>query len=764
MEFNSSSIRLGLLGGNTRGRSFTLLRFVAYLFRLNRIVRNTFAFSLAYSALGFGSAGTVASADKPKSIESLSPLVVTSQGGFAEPIRSTPWSTERMEVREIGPLARSMPEALSGQPSLMVQKTALGQSSPYVRGLTGYHNLLLVDGIRLNHSAMRSGPNQYWSTVEMFGSERIEVVRGPNGIIHGADAIGGVVNLLSAKPSFTDSGMIREQEILSRFSSAEQSWSAGLGATVSSADWFAQLSHMVRSYGNLEGGKRVGKQASVGYDSDATNFRLSRKMSENARIILGLQRTFMNDVPRTHKTVHGLTWEGLSPGSERWRRLDQKRNLFYGTVSWEEADGLAERGIVTISLHQHGQERNRMKKPNDGGDFQFFDLDDFGITGRFEKNDPWGGRLAYGFEWHREFLSSGGYKFDDNGLRGIDLLQGPLAADAQYDRYGLYLNDSFETMGGWILEPGIRFSSVWAELGRFYLDNSDASTLQPHQTKSYDEWVGSFRAGKELAEGAFFFAGLSQGFRPPSAYDLTSTDETSINENPNVDLSPENFTQAEFGFRGSLQQWNWQASYYHTWIKDMIVRSPYQTTTGKTLALKANGNGFVQGIEIALGYDWGSDWKSNLSFSWMNSEVGQLLEKPGGSHRKLVDHDNDESTAKIFKGFEPVDRATTRSMPVQVQFLTRYAPARIPWWGELSILAVAKADDLSLKDETDSSRIPENGTPGYTLFGLRGGRALGKKTTFSLAAENLSDEDYRVHGSGLNGPGRNFILSLSHSF
>ena len=65
----------------------------------------------------------------------------------------------------------------------------------------------------------------------MFGSERIEVVRGPNGIVHGADAIGGVVNLLSAKPRFTDSGMIREKEILSRFSSAEQSWSAGLGAT-----------------------------------------------------------------------------------------------------------------------------------------------------------------------------------------------------------------------------------------------------------------------------------------------------------------------------------------------------------------------------------------------------------------------------------------------------------------------------------------------------------------------------------------------------
>ena len=53
--------------------------------------------------------------------------------------------------------ARSLPEALSGIPSIMVQKTALGQSSPYIRGLTGYHNVLLVDGVRLNHSAMRPG-------------------------------------------------------------------------------------------------------------------------------------------------------------------------------------------------------------------------------------------------------------------------------------------------------------------------------------------------------------------------------------------------------------------------------------------------------------------------------------------------------------------------------------------------------------------------------------------------------------------------------
>ena len=79
-------------------------------------------------------------------------------------------------------------------------------------------------------------------------------------------------------------------------------------------------------------------------------------------------------------------------------------------------------------------------------------------------------------------------------------------------------------------------------------------------------------------------------------------------------------------------------------------------------------------------------------------------------------------------------------------------------------MAVGKADDLSLKDETDSSRIPSNGTPGYALVGISGGRKWGEDSSVFLAVENLGDVDYRVHGSGLNGGGRNFIFSFSRSF
>ena len=86
--------------------------------------------------------------------------------------------------------------------------------------------------------------------------DRLEIVRGPNGIIHGADAIGGVVNIISKEPRFTDGEMSHNGQIIGRLSSAEHSWTAGVKGNFSTPDWFAELSHVERSFGDLEGASR----------------------------------------------------------------------------------------------------------------------------------------------------------------------------------------------------------------------------------------------------------------------------------------------------------------------------------------------------------------------------------------------------------------------------------------------------------------------------------------------------------------------------
>ena len=684
--------------------------------------------------------------------DALSPLVVTGQGGFAEPLDESAWAITQLGTHDIQTLSRTMAESLTGIPSVMVQKTALGQSSPYIRGLTGYHNVLLVDGIRLNHSAMRSGPNQYWSTVELFGSDQIEVLRGTHGTIYGSDAAGGVVNLLSKSPYFSD---VTDHSIgfLGRVSSAERSWSTGLSGEVTSPEWYAKVSHAERSFGDLEGGDEVGRQKNTGYDARGTQARVSRRLSDNAQLIFGFQHAFMDDVPRTHKTIDGLNWEGLSVGKEISRRLDQTRNLYYGRLDWADAGGWIDSAKITFSLHRHEQERNRRRSKSGHliDDLQGFQLDDFGIGARLETEEFDFGKFSYGMDFHFEDLSSFGSDYNNSSDVRRTYAQGPLAADATYDRYSAYLQYSRELDAGWLIQPGIRFSSVRANLKKFYQKNSDSSTLFDPEIKTYDEIVGSIRATKQLKDNLFLFSGLSQGFRAPSLYDLTSTDETSAVEKPDTKLDPENFLQAEFGLRGQTSLLEWRASYYYTWIKDMIVRSPVES--GKSDVLKSNGDGFLQGIEIELGYQWTPSWRSDLTFSWMDGEVEQLLD------------DNLSGTVTIEgRKYLPVDRATTRLMPIQTCFVTSYKPDSLPWQAEFSILAVAKADDLSLKDETDRTRIPTQGTPSYVLFGLNGGYEWTENSMLTLAVENITDEDYRVHGSGVNGPGRNFILSYQRTF
>lgn len=73
---------------------------------------------------------------------------------------------------------RTTPESLRDLPGVMVQKTGHGQGSPYIRGFTGFRTLFLIDGIRLNNSTFRDGPNQYWNTVDPLSVGSLELVKG----------------------------------------------------------------------------------------------------------------------------------------------------------------------------------------------------------------------------------------------------------------------------------------------------------------------------------------------------------------------------------------------------------------------------------------------------------------------------------------------------------------------------------------------------------------------------------------------------------
>ena len=92
-------------------------------------------------------------------------------------------------------LNRTIPESLTEVPGLQVQRTNYGGGSPYLRGLTGNQILTVVDGIRLNNSTFRYGPNQYINTLDGLAISSLDLVLGTGSVQFGSDAMGGALSV-----------------------------------------------------------------------------------------------------------------------------------------------------------------------------------------------------------------------------------------------------------------------------------------------------------------------------------------------------------------------------------------------------------------------------------------------------------------------------------------------------------------------------------------------------------------------------------------
>ena len=91
-------------------------------------------------------------------------------------------------------------DALETVPGVAISQNGSfgGTASVSLRGIGGDRTVLMVDGVQLN-DASAPGSAFNFSTLDTFNIERIEVLRGPQSILYGSDAIGGVINIITKK-------------------------------------------------------------------------------------------------------------------------------------------------------------------------------------------------------------------------------------------------------------------------------------------------------------------------------------------------------------------------------------------------------------------------------------------------------------------------------------------------------------------------------------------------------------------------------------
>lgn len=130
--------------------------------------------------------------------------VVTAAAGFEQNVEEAPASVTVINAEEWEAMgATRLFEALQHVPGFHVTKaqTAFSNNRPVVRGLSGTFGqqiLILIDGLPFRH--IRDGGTLWGQRIPLNAFKRIEVIRSPGSAIYGADAVGGIINLVSHKP------------------------------------------------------------------------------------------------------------------------------------------------------------------------------------------------------------------------------------------------------------------------------------------------------------------------------------------------------------------------------------------------------------------------------------------------------------------------------------------------------------------------------------------------------------------------------------
>ena len=653
-----------------------------------------------------------------------------------------PYSANVVDEKDIVQrrMSRTFPEALEETPGVSVQKTGPGQGSPFIRGFTGFRNVLLIDGIRLNNSVFREGPNQYWATVDSYMIDTIELVRGPSSVLYGSDSIGGTVLATTKGVTFEDRAVFGGRTI-GRYAYSEDSYMARQELWASGGGVGARVGGTYRDYHDMNGGKHYGWTEGTGYDQYGADAKAVFKVGEKSDLVIAAQRDRTHNSPRWHRTVDSKSWHGTTPGTELRDDFEQDRDLYYIQYRGRYTDAAVDAVTVSLSLHDQAEKENRRTNPATfAQQVREHDVETLGFFTRVAKQTT-AGYFTVGVEAYRDDVTSDGYNRNAAGVR-TDLPRGNVAGEAEYLLMGLYIQDEIQ-LGALDVVPGLRFSRASVDAEDVDPDPADATPI-PDLDDDYQAVTGSLRFVYHVDDHWNVIAGWGMGFRAPSLDDTTvvaSVGAGSIDFG-GPDLDPETSHTFDLGVRSRYETWGASAFAFYTLLRDFIVRVPIGDVAGDPaidFQRENAADGWVYGFEVEF---------------FLKPTPDVMLFADWGYARGKVDQ---RTTLGADVGEQPLGKVGPSLLHVGV----RYEPAGGAFWVEGLVTAADRQRHLSISDGADGQRIPlKHGTPGYTVYTVRGGYRVSEFATLTAAVENISDKDYRVHGSGVNEPGVNAVVGL----
>ncbi len=606
---------------------------------------------------------------------------------------------------------RTMPEALQGLNGVFVQKTNHGGGSPFLRGLTGNQVLVLVDGIRLNNSTFRYGPNQYLNTVDAYTINRLEVARGTGSVQYGSDAMGGVIQLLTTEPQFSDKPSFNGRFIGKAVTGGMEKTIRGEGRYATQR--FALATGVTRrNFGDLIGGDTTGRQSPSGYDEWAYDIKAKWRLKEKAELVLANQLVRQSSVPVYHRIrLESFAVNEMDP---------QQRMLSYARLRLQSSRRFWHRTEVTLSLQNSLEGRNSRKIGSSTLRREEDKVQTLGLTLENESRITPFWTASSGIELYMDKVGS---TRSDRDLRnnGTEAKRGLYPDGASYGNYSVFSLHHF----AWqklTVDAGLRYNLFSIRINDTTLGSVKITPAAV---------VANAAVLYQLFGGHHLYASCNSGYRAPNVDDMGTLGIVDFRyEVPTAALKPEKSNSFEAGYKYNSAKLTASVAAYSMAVSDLIarIRTEGQVISGYPVYRKENvEEATIRGVEAAVTY-------SPSAFLTLH---GNLSSAHGQNKTRN----------------EPLRRVP----PLNGRAMATWQKQR--WFFSVETTFAAKQDRLAQGDK-DDNRIPAGGTPGWQVLNAYAGYTLAKLQV-NTGLQNLFNKDYRTHGSGINGVGRSAWISIT---
>lgn len=471
----------------------------------------------------------------------------------------------------------SIGETLVHTPGVSASSFGPTASRPILRGLEGERVRVLTNGIGSIDVSNTSADHA--TVVSPLLAERIEVLRGPQSLLYGSSAIGGVVNVIDRRiPNAVPDEPVHVGALASYGSAAnERSLSASADVRIGGG-W---VLHADGSYAKSDD-LRIGGYAltpALRGQALASSLLPNPDPEIDFTANAAVRDRLPNTAARTWSGALGAAYigEGGSIGVA-YSHYDSLYGvpLRFATEVGQEQEAprlqlRQDRIDARAEITPHGSAIDRIAFRFGYADYQHAELEEDGSVGTTFANQGMEGRLELAQARHGGWQGVTGAQFS---IRDFDVIGDEAFLPRNSTRQvGFFTLQQIES-GPFKFETGARFEHSTA--------TANPEATQPQfftGSRSFDAFSVSGGAAYTFAPGWKFGVNLSRTERAPAAEELFANGPhagTEAFEIGDPNLAKERATGVELILRGSGEGYSIEASAYHTWFGGFI----YQATTG----------------------------------------------------------------------------------------------------------------------------------------------------------------------------------------